>query len=258
MKTLLWIDDDESLIDASTPVFYKYGFFIFKATNTVQALTTLRERQVDGVLLDVKLGNGESGLDLLKEIRALYPHTKIAMFTGYPKSFEHVVSESVGASAYLAKVDKSIPLDPGEQKDFFQALDQVFEDQCLTDAEGTAGHDRRLSISFLQEWWFKSVAAGLLSAVLSVILIPSEYLNWRVPIILFALVTCLMLCRNPRFRYMKIFWAVFAVMCSWNALPTIELVAKRYGKDPAEFLLKHKGLDWPVNIGLVGLLRAKA
>lgn len=70
MTNILWIDDDEELLNQSEPMFARHGFRILKAANTTRALTTLREERVDGVLLDVRLSNGESGLELLQELRA--------------------------------------------------------------------------------------------------------------------------------------------------------------------------------------------
>jgi ActR/RegA family two-component response regulator len=128
MKKILWIDDDEKLIDNSAPIFLKNGFYILKATTTSRALTILREEKLDGVLLDVRLRGGESGLELLREIRHHYPTLKIAIFTGYPEYDDHVLAEAIGASAYLAKLKKSIPLDMEKQHRFFQALSQIFSE----------------------------------------------------------------------------------------------------------------------------------
>jgi CheY-like chemotaxis protein len=126
MKKLLWIDDDETLIDSSTPVFLENGFYIFKATNTSRALKILREEVIDGILLDVKLHGDENGLELLEEIICRYSTLPIAVFTGYPEFDDHVHAERLGASIYLEKIEKSIPLEPVKQCKFFYALHQIF------------------------------------------------------------------------------------------------------------------------------------
>jgi|GEM_PF-679056 len=132
MKKLLWIDDDEKLIDSSMPVFLKNGFYVFKATNTSRALTILREEAIDGVLLDVRLYGDENGLELLDELRHRYPTVRVAVFTGYPGYDDHVRAERSGALVYLEKIEKSIPLDPDKQREFFDALNQVFPERPVS------------------------------------------------------------------------------------------------------------------------------
>ena len=69
MKNILWLDDNEKLIDSSMETFREHGFQIIKATDTSRALTILRNQKVDGLLLDVRLHGGENGLELLQEDR---------------------------------------------------------------------------------------------------------------------------------------------------------------------------------------------
>jgi CheY-like chemotaxis protein len=124
MTNILWIDDDEELLNQSEPMFARHGFRILKGTNTSRALTTLREERVDGVLLDVRLANGESGLELLQELRTR--DLKVAVFTAYPDYEDHLTAEESGAIAYFEKIDKSIPLEPEQQRAFFAALHKIF------------------------------------------------------------------------------------------------------------------------------------
>jgi ActR/RegA family two-component response regulator len=130
MKTLLWIDDDEKLIDDTTPVFRQNGFHVLKATTPSQALRFLRHQrgQLDGVLLDVRLGGGENGLELLEELGHIHPGVKVVVFTAYPDYSDQVDAKVAGALAYFEKVDKSIPLAPAKQATFFAALHRIFPD----------------------------------------------------------------------------------------------------------------------------------
>lgn len=126
MKDLLWLDDDERLIELSSPIFAEHGFAIHKATNTTQALKVIREHELDGVLLDVHLANDENGLDLLRELRDRHPELRVAIFTAYPEYDDHALAEAYGAAIYLAKVKKHIPLNTEQQRRFFEALHRVF------------------------------------------------------------------------------------------------------------------------------------
>jgi DNA-binding NtrC family response regulator len=127
MKTILWIDDDRKLLDASVDVFREYGFELIKATNTSRALTILRAQKLDGVLLDVRLRGGEDGLELLQELRRIYPSLQVVIFTGYPGYDHHVIARRLGASFYFEKVRKQIPIERAERRKFFAALHQIFE-----------------------------------------------------------------------------------------------------------------------------------
>jgi CheY-like chemotaxis protein len=125
-KRILWIDDDEQLIDDWATVFSEYGFDVAKATNTSRALTLLRTQRVDGVLLDVRLGRDENGLEFLDELRHRYATLPVAILTGNPDYGDWKDARTKGASGYLWKFDKAIPLDPVKQRQFFAALDEAF------------------------------------------------------------------------------------------------------------------------------------
>lgn len=132
MKKILWIDDEEELIDRSMPFFSDNGIQLLKAANTSRALKILREENVDGVLLDVHLQGGESGLELLEELRHQYPDIKIVIFTGYPEYDDHVKSIMLGASIYLEKIEKCIPIEADKQRNFFDALHKIFSKEFKT------------------------------------------------------------------------------------------------------------------------------
>lgn len=126
MKKILWIDDDEELIDCSIQLFLQNGFEIVKATNISRALKILRQDKVDGILLDVHLRGDEDGLELLAELKYHYSEIKVVIFTAFPDYGDHVRAILSGANIYLEKVNKQIPLDSVKQKGFFEALDKIF------------------------------------------------------------------------------------------------------------------------------------
>ncbi len=138
MKTILWLDDDERLLDESAPLFERNGFHIFKALNVTQALTLLRERTslIDGMIIDVKLAGGEDGLAFLADLHQRYPGIPKVVFTAYPEYDDHVRAEQDGANLYFEKIDKSIPLDPAKQAKFFQALHRVLSAKTPNPAQG--------------------------------------------------------------------------------------------------------------------------
>jgi DNA-binding NarL/FixJ family response regulator len=69
------------------------------------ALKTLRERQVDLVLVDVSLPPPMNGIDLVQQIILEFPHLRCLMLSGHmiPKYVKR--SLDVGASGYILKDD---------------------------------------------------------------------------------------------------------------------------------------------------------
>ena len=106
----------------------------------------------------------------------------------------------------------------------------------------------------LQDWWIRSILAGLAVGVLTAIAIPDPW-NWRLSVAAGTVVTALMLINNPRKRYMKAFWSVLGVLSLWNVLPGLRASFSQVGASgKTSFELLIESLDWPVNLGLILLL----
>ena len=166
MKSILWIDDDEPLMDSAEPIFARHGFHVIKAANTSRALTVLRTTRVDGVLLDVQLKGDENGLELLETLKAQYRNVPIVVFAAFPDYEDHVRAQRADASAYFAKIDKRIPLDPGEQRAFFGALHKLFP--ASGEANTMQSRTKKPGESF---WRLKEAAAWIYGGVLLLFLI---------------------------------------------------------------------------------------
>jgi two-component system invasion response regulator UvrY len=67
-----------------------------------EALTKLNKERYDVILLDISMP-GETGLELLKRIKALYPDQKILILSMYPEDQYAVRTLRGGASGYLTK-----------------------------------------------------------------------------------------------------------------------------------------------------------
>jgi CheY-like chemotaxis protein len=183
MKNILWIDDDTTLLKESIFLFQKYGFSVHPASNTTDALAALRTAQFDGVLLDVRLPGEENGLRLLKEIRHQYPRMKVVVFTGYPEYDDHVKAEEDGAASYLWKIEKNIPVDPGQLQRFFATLHRVFPG-------GIVGDSRTVPVSAEARFWIRGSFFLLLLMVIvvCVLVLSREISVWVLPVALLAAV----------------------------------------------------------------------
>ena len=88
------------------------GFEILEAATCKAALKKLEQFTADVVLCDVKLPDG-NGVDLIKEIKNLYPQIEIILLTAYGNIPDGVQAIKNGAFDYLTKGndnDKIIPL----------------------------------------------------------------------------------------------------------------------------------------------------
>jgi len=78
------------------------GAGILEATDAKAALACATKNKLDVVLLDISLP-GQSGLDVLKQIKELQPNAKILILTMHPEDQYAVRVLKAGASGYLTK-----------------------------------------------------------------------------------------------------------------------------------------------------------
>lgn len=85
-----YLEDDRTLRD------------IGEAATGTETLEQLRAKPWDIVILDIHMPD-RSGLDILKQIRAVYPATKVLIMSGLPERQYALNVLKAGASGYLAK-----------------------------------------------------------------------------------------------------------------------------------------------------------
>ena len=96
---VLVVDDEKSLRFTLTEALRDEGYRAYEAADGAAAFAALRERNVDVVLLDLRLKeSGEDGMVLLKRIKKEYPETEVIMMTAYGR-FDHAV-EATKAGCY--------------------------------------------------------------------------------------------------------------------------------------------------------------
>ncbi len=80
--TLLFVDDEESVLSALQRIFLEENYRIFTANSADKALLIMNSEQVHLVISDHRMP-GVTGAELLKEIRQRWPETIRIMLTGY-------------------------------------------------------------------------------------------------------------------------------------------------------------------------------
>jgi two-component system, NtrC family, response regulator len=112
LNKILIIDDEEKLRSLLTRIISLEGFDVVQAPDCKGALKKLEQTDVDVVLCDVKLPDG-NGVELSKIIKDKYPHVEIILLTAYGNIPDGVQAIKNGAFDYITKGDdnnKIIPL----------------------------------------------------------------------------------------------------------------------------------------------------
>lgn len=106
--TILIVEDEPDQRRLLGGFLESLGYGIQEAATAEEALDALRTRLPDLVLLDVRLP-GKSGIEALREIRAIDGKLPVLLMTAYADLRQAVAAVKSGADDYLAK-----PLDLGE------------------------------------------------------------------------------------------------------------------------------------------------
>ena len=114
MKTLLVIDDEESVRYSFRTIFSLEGVDVITASNGLEGLGHVRERNPDVIVLDLQLPD-RSGLEILGEIQTLAPKRPVIFITAHGTTQTAIEAMKRGAFDYLVK-----PLD-------LERLTQVIE-----------------------------------------------------------------------------------------------------------------------------------
>ena len=102
-KNLLVVDDEKPTRQLLMQFFTKKGYNVSEAANGEEAVTKVRERKPDIVLLDIHLGTGLDGLQTLKKLLEIHPSLGVVMATGEGNDELVLKAMSVGAYGYVLK-----------------------------------------------------------------------------------------------------------------------------------------------------------
>jgi DNA-binding NarL/FixJ family response regulator len=114
------VEDDRDLREAMSLMiqFTEHYQLISAFQNAEEAIENLRDSDVDAVLMDINLP-GDSGIDCVKKLKALYPKLMFLMCTSYEDDDKIFQSLKAGASGYILKTDGPVKI--------INALDELFD-----------------------------------------------------------------------------------------------------------------------------------
>lgn len=117
---ILIIEDETDVRQLLKRVLSLEGFVVFESENFKSALKTLETENIDLVLCDVKLPDG-NGVEFVPKIKSLRPYVEVIMLTGYGNIPDSVQAIKNGAFDYLTKANDNqriLPL-------LYRALEKV-------------------------------------------------------------------------------------------------------------------------------------
>ena len=100
--SLLLVDDDGVYRERLAKAMTARGYEVRTAADTEAAVALAEAESPELALLDLRMP-GESGLDLLRRLKAIDPTTKILMLTGYGSITTALEAVRLGAVHYLTK-----------------------------------------------------------------------------------------------------------------------------------------------------------
>jgi DNA-binding NtrC family response regulator len=96
------VDDDEAVRKSCCDIASRLGCSVVGAGNATAAQAVLKDRQIDLILLDLKLPGG-GGMILLEQVKILHPETAVVVMTAFATVSSAVEAMRIGASDYLTK-----------------------------------------------------------------------------------------------------------------------------------------------------------
>lgn len=104
VKTILIVDDEEKLRNLLSRIITLEGFEVIQAGDCQAALKKIEHSNVDVVLCDVKLPDG-NGVELTKTIKERFPTIEVILLTAYGNLPDGVQAIKNGAFDYIIKGD---------------------------------------------------------------------------------------------------------------------------------------------------------
>jgi two-component system response regulator RegA len=101
-RTVLVVDDDEPFRRLLARALQGRGFEVRSASSGEEGLALAQRESPEYAVVDLRMG-GMSGLDLVRELRAIDPGTRVVVLTGYGSIATALQAMHLGAVHYLTK-----------------------------------------------------------------------------------------------------------------------------------------------------------
>jgi len=110
--SILIVDDEEGIRHGLENLFRREGFTVHSAADHEPAVAAAARHPLDVALIDMRLKGGNSGIELLKELKRVEPDLVVIVITGFGSIDTAVSSLKAGAADYFLKpIDNTKLLD---------------------------------------------------------------------------------------------------------------------------------------------------
>lgn len=144
MANILLIEDDRDFAETLKLVLEDYQHQVHCAANARQALAVAQKHKLELIVSDIRIEGDVDGLTALEKIKALHPHMKTIVMTGF-------AIEDAPLRAVKIKVDDYL------NKPFGEQVFMVAVERALTSSSRRLGFDRLLST-------FRSLSSKIVEA----------------------------------------------------------------------------------------------
>ena len=103
MATLLIVEDEEEVVNYLKDFFQQHELEVLTASTGEEGLELLSSKNPSLVLLDMKLGSGISGMEVLRRGKADYPQIEFIVVTAVDDHNVADMAKGLGARDYITK-----------------------------------------------------------------------------------------------------------------------------------------------------------
>jgi len=101
-KKILVVDDEKAICEILEEFLSLFGHSVTSANSGADAIEVVRRASPDVVFLDIRMP-GMSGLDVLKEIKALDSSIRVIMISAFGDEETESMARELGADGYIQK-----------------------------------------------------------------------------------------------------------------------------------------------------------
>jgi two-component system response regulator RegA len=132
--SILVVDDDDAFRKRLSRALSQRGYDVRVAANYDEAIASARDDSPQFAVVDLKMP-GRSGLEVVRDLKAVDPMTKIVVLTGYGSIATAVDAVKLGATQYLPKPADADEILAALTRDEAEAPAQEFPAPSLARAE---------------------------------------------------------------------------------------------------------------------------
>jgi CheY-like chemotaxis protein len=124
MIKILAVDDEQGMCLIIKETFAPMGFTVFSANNAEDAIKIVNREKPKLVFLDIRM-HGKSGLDVLREIKAIDRSIRVVMLTVVSDEVTRQKARELGADDFVAKPFMSEHLEEVARKEIADLMKEV-------------------------------------------------------------------------------------------------------------------------------------